>query len=248
MIAALITGLVGSLHCLGMCGPLAMALPGQPGTTRYFFWGRLSYNLGRIGVYALLGGLVSLLGLAAAFLKLQQFVSIALGIVLIGLALRSLFSHRRKVARQTWAEGWVFKRFSWFMQHPVPGRLFILGGLNGLLPCGLVYIGLFQAALAPSPWEGMATMALFGAGTLPVMLTASLSGQWLRRHLLSRAKYVLPGLMLCMGLMLGLRGMALDIPYLSPKVVVTTDGKFHVSCHVGPEAGGKGLAMIPICK
>lgn len=232
MIAAFVTGLLGSLHCLGMCGPLAMALPGQQKTSKTsYFLGRLAYNSGRIFTYSILGGLVSLIGVAANMFRLQQYVSLVLGAVLIFMALRSLIRHSRKVRKQSFLDRWVYKRFSYFAKHPVPGRLFVLGMLNGLLPCGLVYIGLFQAALTSNFWMGMATMALFGLGTLPLMMGLSLSGQWLRRMLVGRARFVLPSLMLFLGLMLGLRGMALGIPYISPRLELDERGGTIVECH-----------------
>ncbi len=237
MIGAFVTGLLGSLHCLGMCGPLAMALPGQQKTSKTaYFLGRLAYNSGRIFTYSILGGLVSLIGVAANMFRIQQYVSIGLGAVLVFMAIRTLVRHRRKARQQSVLDRWVYKRFSYFAQNPVPGRLFVLGALNGLLPCGLVYLGLFQAALTSNLWWGMATMAAFGLGTLPLMMGLSLSGQWLKRMLQGRARFVLPSLMLVLGLMLGLRGMALGIPYLSPRMEVNETGQTEVICHTPGEA------------
>ena len=241
MITAFVTGLLGSLHCLGMCGPLAAALPGQGRMNRtQYLLGRLTYNLGRIFTYSILGALVSLVGVAAQMFWLQQYVSVVLGIILIVMAIRGMIKHARKKPSSSPLNRWIIRRYSYFLQNPMPGRLFLLGTLNGLLPCGLVYLGLFQATLAPSLWEGMAIMAMFGLGTLPLMMGISLSGNWIRKNLLGRAKLVLPSLTLILGLMLGVRGMALGIPYLSPKLEWDAEGKAKVGCHIPEHKAATG--------
>ncbi len=231
MIAAFLTGLLGSLHCLGMCGPLALALPGARNFGAAYVGGRLLYNLGRVTSYAFLGGLVSLIGVAATMFEVQQYMSLVTGGILIFMALRTLFFHHQGTTRSNRLTRWVHGQFGRLMQQTGAEKLYLLGMLNGLLPCGLVYIGLFQAALAPSVGEGMALMALFGLGTWPVMVGMSLSGNWLRQRLMGRTKRILPILMLVMGMMLTVRGMALGIPYLSPKI----------------EPTGTGQAELPVC-
>lgn len=249
MIGAFLTGLLGSLHCLGMCGPLAMALPGKPGESQgSFLGGRLAYNSGRIFTYSLLGGIVSFVGMAAAMFEVQQYVSLLLGTILIFMALRSMVRHSKKVRKRSALDRWVFNRFSFFMQRPIPGRLFILGALNGLLPCGLVYIGLFQAALTSNIPTGMLTMAVFGLGTLPMMLGVSLSGNWLRRQLQGKARLILPSLMLVLGIMLGIRGMALGIPYLSPSLNTEADGTVSLECHSSLKGAHSSSDSIAFCK
>lgn len=236
MLAAFLTGLLGSLHCLGMCGPLALALPVPQGAQRkgQGVAGKLLYNTGRLVSYALLGGLVSLVGVTASMFDFQRYASIVMGSTLVLLAFRGFFFH----AQSHRISGPISKRVSRLMGRfwgsPKPQNLFGIGLLNGVLPCGLVYIGLFQAALAPSALEGVALMALFGLGTWPMMLGISISGPWIRRNMMGKVKHVLPMVMLITGIMLSVRGMALGIPYLSPKIEQQYDGKVDVQCHSIP--------------
>lgn len=241
MIAAFFTGLLGSLHCLGMCGPLAFALPAAPvfgmegqavkaGPSPSHIAGRLLYNVGRLVSYAFLGAMVSMVGVAAAMFDLQRYASLLMGGILILLAIRGFLRHGKSSSPSSPVFKWLSSQMGRFLGNPHPMNLFTIGLLNGLLPCGLVYIGLFQAALAPSPFEGMAIMALFGLGTFPMMIGVSLSGPWLRRNLMGRVRRVLPILMLITGVMLSLRGMALGIPYLSPKMEQAQGGAADIVC------------------
>lgn len=227
VLSGFIIGILGSLHCVGMCGPIALALPGRR-------WeGRLLYNLGRIVTYSILGGLVALLGVGARMFQMQQAFSITMGILLLFWAVREM--------------GWVklprflgvLDRFSmavrsgfskWFGKGTL-GSLFMLGILNGLLPCGLVYLGLFSAAITADVFSGMAVMALFGLGTFPVMFALSWSSSRINTSWRSRLNRILPYSVMFFGLLFIVRGMALGIPYLSPKMEVEeATGKVEMSC------------------
>ncbi len=218
IITAFAIGLLGSFHCLGMCGPIALALPvrDQAGLRRWL--GRLTYNLGRIATYALLGGLFGLLGQSLAMAGLQQTVSVTLGIVIIlGVVLPATLIRRlnpnHRIAR-------MIGRVKHAMQHLFAVRtypaMFGLGTLNGLLPCGLVYVGLAGATATGYLTEGAAYMAAFGLGTLPMMLGVSFLGQWISVPLRNSVRKAVPVLVGAMGLLFILRGLALDIPYVSP--------------------------------
>lgn len=232
MLAAFLTGLVGSLHCVGMCGPIALALPGMQQTGWRYLVGRLLYNGGRILTYSLLGGIVALMGVAAAMFDVQRWFSLALGVVMIALALHHF---------GLWGREWVAKdnfiNRSWrqgmgrVMRIQGLWGMWILGLMNGILPCGLVYAGLFLAANSATAWEGMAKMALFGLGTLPLMLSLSWSGKWLLGWLRARARMVMPSVMTFLGILFLLRGMALGIPYLSPRLEEgAKHGEVKMSC------------------
>lgn len=238
MLAAFLTGLVGSLHCLGMCGPIALSLPGTTNTGWGYLAGRVLYNLGRLITYSALGGLVAMLGVAAAMFDVQRWFSLVLGAVMILLALRQYGAFGKQSAsdnflNRTWRRG-----MGRIMQLKGPGAMLALGLMNGILPCGLVYAGLFIAANSEHAWEGMAKMALFGLGTLPLMLSLSWSGKWLTGWLRSRAKWVMPSVMAGLGLLFLLRGMALGIPYMSPKLEAAAEpGKVKMSCCEKIEGG-----------
>jgi sulfite exporter TauE/SafE len=239
MLTAFLTGLVGSLHCLGMCGPIALALPGTEKKGWRYLLGRLLYNLGRLLTYSILGGIVALLGVAAAMFEAQRWFSLVLGGILILIALKhyGVFGKRGQVTDNFLNRAWR-RGMGKVMQVKGLGGLFALGLMNGILPCGLVYAGLFLAANSTHAWEGMAKMALFGLGTLPLMLSLSWSGKWLTSWLRTRSRLVMPVVMTFMGLLFILRGMALGIPYLSPKMEGGAEpGKVKMSCCEKIEGG-----------
>jgi sulfite exporter TauE/SafE len=215
-----------------MCGPIALALPG----TQHFGWhylvGRLLYNMGRIVSYSLMGGLVALLGVAAAMFDVQRWFSLGLGATLVCLALVHFGVFGAKAqAKESFLTRWWRRAMGQVLKLKGHGGLFLIGLLNGLLPCGLVYAGLFLAANSSTALEGMGKMAFFGAGTLPLMLTLSWSGKWLASWLRPRARLVMPTVMVFLGVMFLLRGMALGIPYLSPKLEKADhNGKVKMSC------------------
>jgi hypothetical protein len=231
MIAALLLGLAGSLHCLGMCGPIALALPGAHTSGLPYFLGRVLYNAGRVATYALLGAAVAMLGVAAAMFEVQRLVSIGLGGLLLLMAVYAWWQHSQPVAARSnplWAF-WM-RIMGQLMRRGQGKGLFLVGMVNGLLPCGFVYLGLFQAALSDSVGEGAAKMALFGLGTWPVMLTVSWSAKWISGWMRSRASRMAPYVMVFMGGIFILRGLALGIPYLSPSLQISPKGKVKMSC------------------
>jgi uncharacterized protein len=245
MLAAFITGLVGSLHCLGMCGPIALSLPGNDRGWRYLS-GRLLYNFGRIATYSVLGAIVAMMGVAAVMFDVQRWFSLGLGIVMLALALHHFGLWGRKFAQgdnlltRTWRRG-----MGRVMRIQGPGGMLALGLMNGILPCGLVYAGLFLAAHSATAWEGMAKMALFGLGTVPLMLSLSWSSKWLGGWLRQRSRIIMPTMMTFLGIMFLLRGMALGIPYLSPKLEQgSAPGKMKMSCCEKIE-GGKPTTKNP---
>lgn len=219
-LSALVVGLVGSLHCAGMCGPIAIAIP----LNNHSWWARLSgaflYNAGRTVTYALLGAIFGLAGLGLALGGLQQWVSIALGMIMIlsvlvprvGALGKSLTRISDRVTSR-------FKTlFGKYFRIRTYSSLFILGILNGFLPCGLVYIALAGALVMSHVMEGALYMVFFGLGTIPMMMALSLAGNVLSGTLRTRLNRVLPYFIILLGIIFILRGMNLGIPYLSPKL------------------------------
>ncbi|HXP63656.1 MAG TPA: sulfite exporter TauE/SafE family protein [Dongiaceae bacterium] len=211
---AFILGLVSSAHCAGMCGPLALAMPGA-GTSGPRFWaGRLGYNLGRILTYTALGVVFGLVGRTLFLAGLQRWLSVGLGAALLaGL----LVSRRLALWRPLTA---LLERFqpkmSLLLRRSSFGSLVALGLLNGLLPCGLVYVACAGAAATSGILAGARYMAAFGAGTLPVMLAIGLGGRLVPLAWRLKLRQAIPISVCLLGLLLILRGMSLGIPYLSP--------------------------------
>ena len=213
-IFAIALGLLGSLHCAAMCGPLQIALPLPPDGVGRALAGRLIYQGGRLATYCLLGVVAGLAGKSILLAGLQRWVSIALGVaVLAG------FFLSKKVALSGPVVRLVF-RLKTAMSAQLHRRTFrslgVLGALNGLLPCGLVYVALAGAVAQASLSAGVLFMALFGIGTLPTMLAVSLSGRIMPVSFRSRLRAAIPVGVCLLGMLLILRGLGLGIPYVSP--------------------------------
>ena len=217
---ALVLGLAGSLHCAGMCGPLALALPAHGRGTASFIAGRAAYNLGRITTYCLLGMLFGSLGKTLFVAGVQRWLSIALGAALLA----GLFSSRRAAMAKPVSA--LVTRLRSGMSHFLRRRSLIslagLGLLNGLLPCGLVYVAGAGATSTGSIVGGAFYMAFFGAGTLPMMLIISLSGKLVPPSLRLRLGRVVPVSILLLATLLIFRGLGVGIPYISPNVAANS--------------------------
>ncbi len=211
---AFILGLFGSLHCAGMCGPLALALPGTGKTAPNFLMGRVAYNFGRIVTYCVLGLIFGLVGKTFLLAGVQRWVSIGLGVTL----LFGLFASRKLVAIFPVVKlvGQLKSRMSALLRRRSVASLGLLGLLNGLLPCGLVYVACAGATTTGSMLAGAEYMALFGFGTVPMMLAISLSGKLVPVSLRLKLLKAVPVSVFILATLLILRGMALGIPYISP--------------------------------
>ena len=220
---ALVTGFVGSLHCVGMCGPLAMALPvGRlPRAQRGLGMGL--YHATRVLAYAGLGLAVGSLGQGLLLAGLQRPLSISAGAFLLlwtGLA-RGRFGSLTS-ARPT---RWITKPMGKFLNEPSLRAFAGLGFLNGLLPCGFVYVALAGAAATGRVAEGALYMGLFGAGTVPALLTVRYVPALFPARLRQRFTRLMPVVAVALGLLLLVRG-------------------------IGPPShrtNGPGVRQIPVC-
>ena len=213
---ALLLGLAGSLHCAGMCGPLVLAMPMGRNTsaTIPFVLGRITYNLGRVTTYAMLGAVFGLVGHTFALAGMQRWVSLVTGIVVLSLL---AISTRKSLTGPAWVVARVKSGFAPLLARQTFGSLFLLGALNGLLPCGLVYAAC-AGAVALGGWMSVQYMVAFGMGTIPMMLAIALAGKKLQFTLRLRFEKVIPISVFTIGVLLVFRGLALGIPYLSPDV------------------------------
>lgn len=206
-------GLLGSLHCAGMCGPLAVAVSASGGGS-HPATGRLLYNLGRLGTYTVLGALFGLFGRGLAIAGFQRWLSLTAGVlILAGLVASTRRSPTGLLLR---AVGFLKSAFGRLLGRGTLGSRVLLGSLNGLLPCGLVYVASASAAATGSPLVGAAWNLAFGLGTLPLMLAITLAGGRMPFVWRLRLQRFIPAGVAVTGAMLVLRGLALGIPYLSP--------------------------------
>ena len=232
--AALILGLLGSFHCVGMCGPIAFLLPLDRSNRTKRILQATSYHLGRIIMYALLGMAFGLVGKSLHLFGIQQQLSIGIGILMIAtIIIPSKIFNRYHFSRPIYrVVGKVKNKMGVTLKKKTPGAFFTLGYLNGLLPCGLVYMAIFGAIGTGGALQGSLYMALFGLGTVPLMTSAMYLGNFLTNTIKQRILKAIPVLVVIIGLLFILRGLGLGIPYISPSEMVTVAqvGAQH-SCH-----------------
>ena len=222
---AFILGLSSSFHCVGMCGPLLLAVPTRA-SINYQWLEILIYHTARIFTYALLGVLVGFAGWRLQVANLQQFFSLTIGIILLIYVFAGRF-----FADASWLLAFNKMIFSFFgfaaKQKGQRGTL-LLGVANGLLPCGMVYIALTGAMASASATAAAGFMTLFGLGTLPLLFVFNFYGIRLQASVKQRIKFVSPIVIAIMGILLILRGLNLGIPFISPHFVNSGGG---VACH-----------------
>ncbi len=213
-------GLVGSFHCIGMCGPIAIALPVTAKGTWRFYAGRFLYNIGRTVTYAFFGAMMGVIGQRFFVAGFQQEVSIVVGALMIASAIAPGLVNRifgnLKIAQTITTR--LKELFSAAFRKRTVASLFVVGVVNGFLPCGLVYMAMAGAATTGSIEGGAVFMAGFGLGTIPVMLGVSVAGSFIPlavRHKISR---LTPVFLFVLGVILLLRGLNLGIPMVSPKI------------------------------
>ena len=230
--SAFIFGILGSFHCVGMCGPIVLALPTASSSRFKFFLSRLVYNLGRVVTYSIMGLIIGAIGQQFSLAGYQNVLSISMGIVILIMVLiptgffNKLFPFRifTKVSNKLksyW--GILFKNSS-------TASMFLIGVLNGFLPCGFVYIALAGAASTGSMISGSLYMALFGLGTLPILLVLSFATGLITGKVKKTFTKVIPIGGVILALLIILRGMSLGIPYISPKIVINQAGQQTVDC------------------
>lgn len=233
---ALTTGILGSLHCAGMCGPIVLNLPGSQKLDFDLVLSRLFYHSGRIISYSALGLVAGVPGIWLKSPEWQQRLSIFSGGILLLAVVVTLLGRKGKIPAAwsnmiTGSMSGLLKKSSWW-------RWGALGALNGLLPCGLVYVALAGALASGSSWEGALYMSAFGVGTLPLMMVLSLGPGFIPLKYKLRLRNIIPYTTFIVGVLLVVRGLNLGIPYLSPERVVEKDKCTMDCCGDTNENGG----------
>lgn len=225
---ALLLGLAGSLHCVGMCGPLLLAIPLQTREKWAVLRQMMVYHSGRILTYAALGILFGLLGKGLALAGMQKVLSIAAGVFMLGMALMSWKFEQLVTALPGFG---VFTQkvksgIGRMLRSNPNGSTFSIGLLNGLLPCGMVYAALAGALASFGGVEGGIFMAVFGLGTLPLLLAVSLFSQSLSLTIRQKIRVAQPVLLCIVGFLLLQRGLKLDLSLFESAVP-----KAGMDCH-----------------
>jgi integral membrane protein len=218
LVLAFTLGLFGSLHCVGMCGPIALLIPLQRQHKGFRSLQLGAYFIGKTLAYTLMGLLFGLVGEGIFIAEYQQEFSIFAGLLMILMGLFSLLHLRVKGLGNPLLKGFSLLKNALGKQlskKTLTSSLSI-GFLNGFLPCGLVYTALFGALAMGNWWGSMIYMTAFGVGTIPLMLLLILLGDFLPLALRRRLNQWLPLVVILVGILFILRGLGLGIPYLSP--------------------------------
>lgn len=220
MISGLTLGAAGSLHCVGMCGPLSLALPTSHLSRTKQFLSLLVYQSGRVITYSLIGLLFGLAGRRIYISGYQRWFSIGLGVLVLALAV--IYYLRKNTVHIAF-----FNRFYMSIQQLI-GRIlkknkgvmgFLwLGMANGLLPCGLVYVAIAATLSFSELTESVSFMAFFGLGTLPAMMMVGMAGSMIKPEARQLMRKAVPVFVTLMGVVLILRGLNLGIPFISPEL------------------------------
>ncbi|MEX1190480.1 MAG: sulfite exporter TauE/SafE family protein [Brumimicrobium sp.] len=223
VLTAFSLGLVTNLHCIGMCGPIAMALPLNRKNKWSIAGGVTSYSLGRSLGYATLGVIVGLIGVSAKLLGTLQWISIVSGILIVVFAWGHFYNISKK---SNILNKWIMRAMSRLLKNrskkTASSRLIGIGLINAFLPCGMVYIALITALNTGNLANSTLFMFVFGLGTLPGFLFLGNLKDFFSRMAFFNKRVVLASLISIVGLFMVLRGMNLGIPYISPKMEMMT--------------------------
>lgn len=230
-VTAFMIGFLGSLHCIGMCGPIALALPLDRSNFTKQITGIGIYNSARLITYSLIGLLLGLFGKGLSLFGLQQYFSIGMGILIIVGALLP-YSIERVFNLTPFLSKLLSKlklKLGIHLKKHSSTSLFAIGFFNGFLPCGLVYFAVIGAIGSFDTLQGALFMVVFGIGTLPMMFAAALSPGFISITWRNRVKKILPFFAIMIGVLFILRGLNLGIPYVSPKLLPGANQA--VECH-----------------
>jgi len=219
IISGLILGFVTSFHCVGMCGPIAIVLPLHGASKVQKLIGGILYNLGRTTTYVIFGIILGLFGQGLSALGFQRWVSIAAGVLMIITAftpslIKSNFNPDGAFSKLLEKVKSALKRLFSVRSF---SSLYLIGLLNGLLPCGPLYMAFIISTGTGNALTSAIFMAMFGLGTLPLLLAVSILGNFISVPIRNRINSFLPILIGIIGILFILRGLNLGIPYLSPK-------------------------------
>lgn len=232
LLSALVLGLMGSLHCLGMCGPIAFMLPVDRDNGVKKLFQIFLYHFGRLLSYGMIGLLFGMLGKGLSIFGLQQKLSIAIGILMIAIVfVPTKFFYRYNFSKPFYRIiSKIKSRLGEGLKKKSPDTFLTIGFLNGYLPCGLVYMALFGAIAMGDAAQGSLYMILFGLGTIPLMTAAIYFSGLLKGAHRRKVQKLIPVFVVCIGALFILRGLGLGIPYVSPKPVVEVVSST-IECH-----------------
>ena len=221
LFSAFILGLLGSFHCVGMCGPIAFMLPVDRNNALKKVLQIGIYHFGRLLAYSIIGLVFGLIGKSLYLFGFQQQLSIFIGILMILVVLIpqktfNKYNFSKPIYRII---SKVKSSLGSAMKRKTLDTFLTIGFLNGFLPCGLVYMAVFAAIAGGNALNGSLYMAFFGLGTIPLMTTAIYFSQFLKGTARQKIQKAIPVFVIIIGALFIIRGLGLGIPYLSPAPV-----------------------------
>jgi sulfite exporter TauE/SafE len=163
----------------------------------------------------------------------QQSISIGLGIAIVVVVLippkyKAIITQHSIIQKITLP---LKSGISNLFKQGTFSAMFLIGLLNGLLPCGLVYVALAGAIASGNAISGTIVMIIFGLGTIPIMFAATIFGKFINLNIRRKISKAIPVFALVLGLLFIVRGMGLGIPYLSPKISAQVVSDSNMDCH-----------------
>lgn len=215
-------GLLGSFHCVGMCGPIAFMLPVDRTNSFRKITQIFTYHFGRLLAYSIIGLVFGLVGKGLYIFGFQQQLSIFIGVLMIVIVLiPTQFFNRYNFSKPIYKLiSKVKSALGKSLKKKTADTFLTIGFLNGFLPCGLVYMAIFASLTMQNAIGGSLYMALFGLGTIPLMTTAIYLGKFLNTTLKQRIQKAIPIFVIIIGLWFIIRGLGLGIPYMSPTPII----------------------------
>jgi hypothetical protein len=223
---ALILGLAGSFHCIGMCGPIAFVLPVDKSSKARLSFQTFLYHFGRLLSYSIIGILFGFIGKGLYLAGFQQRLSILVGVLMIALIITpvSIFNKYNFTKPLYKIIGKIKQQLGLYLNKKSNKSIFLIGFFNGFLPCGLVYMALIGSISTGNVLNGGLYMFLFGLGTIPLMTAAILLGNFINLTVRKKIQKAIPVFVVIIGILFILRGLGLGIPYISP-----SDAKLQIS-------------------
>ncbi len=222
-------GIFSSLHCIGMCGPIALATPVIQKNFFTEILSRFMYNIGRAISYVTIGFVAGSIGSIFYFGGIQQWVSIISGIIiLLWVLIPTTNPENWKVIRELSFIRSIKNKIGALFKNKSYSSILFIGILNGFLPCGMVYMAVIGALTASTYFEGGLYMLFFALGTWPLMFILTSTWQIIDQKFRLKTRKLLPYLVGIIGIMLIVRGAGLGIPYLSP--ILKADAEVMSTC------------------
>ena len=227
IISGFTIGILGSFHCIGMCGPLALALPIDNLSSMNKFTSIIIYNIGRGLSYTIMGIFFGIIGQSFSFFSIQRWLSITSGILILAILLSQYLGNPQSNYISRFTQNIKLKLGAYLKSDKNIISYLNIGILNGFLPCGLVYIAIATAISTGSILKSSILMFAFGLGTLPLMALTMVFGKFISFKMRNGLNKITPYLIMCVAFLLILRGLNLGIPYLSPAI----ENEHVTSCH-----------------